>query len=124
MTRGTDLPSPPVRGSVTSPPLLGLHFLELLLLVHRDARADYGLDLTPQHAVQPAVQQPAPSRSTCEQSTQVDFHDLDESYPFGEQLDEADWMGINGINEVLGVRLSNRGSIQSFASSGRGFACF
>ena len=56
---------------------------------------------------QPAVQQPAPSRSTCEQSTQVDFHDLDESYPFGEQLDEADWMGINGINEVLGVRLSN-----------------
>ena len=69
MTRGTDLPSPPVRGSVTSPPLLGLHFLELLLLVHRDARADYGLDLTPQHAVQrevrakPVVSAPAGSEA-------------------------------------------------------------
>ena len=69
MTRGTDLPSPPVRGSVTSPPLLGLHFLELLLLVHRDARADYGLDLTPQHAVQrevrakPVVSAPAHSEA-------------------------------------------------------------
>ena len=55
MTRGTEL--------------LGLHFLELLLLVHRDARADYGLDLTPQHAVQrevrakPVVSAPAGSEA-------------------------------------------------------------
>ena len=55
MTRGTEL--------------LGLHFLELLLLVHRDARADYGLDLTPQHAVQrevrakPVVSAPARSEA-------------------------------------------------------------
>ena len=35
--------------------LLGLHLLQLLLLVHGNARADYGLDLARQDAVQREV---------------------------------------------------------------------
>ena len=44
-----------VRAEKRAPFSLGLHLFQLLLLVHGNARADYGLDLARQDAIQREV---------------------------------------------------------------------